>query len=85
MGGQVYYIPGVKPKEQLLIRFCNRKKCLVFQNDKELVIHQMPLKGISVESLMGNLEQLARFPDLQLELPLDWEALKINTTFSDST
>lgn len=84
LGGQVYYIPDAKPKEQLMITFCKRKKQLLFQNDKELVIHQMPLKAISVESLMGNLEQFAHFPSLQLELPLFWEALKVNTTFSDS-
>lgn len=80
LGNQVYYIPKAKPKEQLSITFCNRKKQLLFQNDKELVIHQMPLKGICVESLMGNLQQLARFPSLQLELPLFWEAQKVNTT-----
>lgn len=85
LGGQVYYIPQVKPKEQLIITFCNRKKQLLFQNDKELVIHQMPVKGITVESLMGNLEHFARFPNLQLELPLYWEAQKTNTTFSDSS
>jgi transposase InsO family protein len=84
LGGQVYYIPGAKPKEQLIITFCNRKKQLLFQNDKELVIHQIPIKGITVESLMGNLEQFALFPALQLELPFEWEAQKINTTFSDS-
>lgn len=84
LGGQVYYIPCVKPKEQLIITFCNRKKQLLFLNDKELVIHQVTIKGITTESLMGNLEQFARFPALQLELPLAWEAQKINTTFSDS-
>lgn len=84
LGGQVYYIPSATHKEQLLIKFCNRKKCLMFQNDKELVIHQMPLKGISSESLMGNSQCLAPFPDLQLEIPFDWESQKINTTFSDS-
>jgi hypothetical protein len=34
---------------------------------------------------MGNLEQFERLPALQLELPFDWNAQKINTTFSDFT
>ena len=85
LGGQVYYIPGVKPRQQLIITFCKHKKQLLFQNDKELLIHQSPLKGICAESLMGNLKPLARFPALQLELPLFWNAQKTNTTFSDSS
>jgi hypothetical protein len=54
-------------------------------NDKELVLTTLPIKGISCESLMGDLEQTAQFPNFQLELPLYWEAQKLNTTFSDST
>lgn len=84
LGGQVYYVPGSKPGQQLEITFCDRSKCLVFQNDKELVIAQIPLKGITCELLMGNLEPYAQYPAFQLEIPFDWEAQKVNTTFSDS-
>jgi transposase InsO family protein len=84
LGGQIYYISGSKPRQQVQITFCSRKKCLLFQNDKELVIAELPIKGISREILMGNLEPIAHFPDFQLELPLDWDAQKLNTTLSDS-
>ena len=83
IAGQIYYCSKAIPQQMLIITFCNRKKQLLFQNDNELVIHQTPLKGISVESLMGNLERFARIPNLQLELPLFWEAQKTNTTLSD--
>jgi hypothetical protein len=85
LGRQVYYISGAKPREQLLITFRKKDQHLVFQNDKELVLTTLPIKGISCESLMGDLEQTAQFPNFQLELPLYWEAQKLNTTFSDST
>ena len=85
LGGMVYYVPNTKPKEQLFITFCNETKSLVFQNDKELVVASIPIKGISAAQLMGDLEQFAHIPNLQLKLPFDWEHLKINTTLRDST
>ena len=84
LGGQVYYVSGAKPRQQLQITFCNRKKCLLFQNDKEHVIAEASPKGITRETLMGDLEPYARFPAFQLELPLNWKAQKVSTTFSDS-
>lgn len=84
LGGQAYYLAQAKAKEQVLITFCETDQHLVFQNDKELVLHRLPIKGINKERLMGNLASLALFPGLQLELPLSWEAHKTNTTFWDS-
>jgi hypothetical protein len=81
----VYYIPGAKYQQQLVITFNNHKKLLIFQNDKEQIIYQAPVKDLYPELLMGNLEQFERLPALQLELPFDWNAQKINTTFSDFT
>lgn len=85
LGGQVYYVPGTVAGQQLQITFCKQEECLMFHNDKELLIAKIPLKGITRQTLMGNLEPLVHFPDFQLELPLCWEAQKTNTTFSDST
>ena len=84
LGGHVYYVKGAKPREQLHITFSKRTRCMLFQNDKELLLAQIPLKGITRETIMGNLQLAARFPALQLELPLSWEAQKVNTTFWDS-
>lgn len=85
LGSKVYYIPGAKYQQQLVITFNNHKKLLIFQNDKEQIIYQAPVKDLYPELLMGNLEQFERLPALQLELPFDWNAQKINTTFSDFT
>lgn len=81
LGGQIYYIPKAKPRKQLVITFCRKSKQLMFQNDKELLIAQMPLKGINRDSLMGRLYKIYALPNFQLELPLFWEIQKINTTF----
>jgi len=85
IGGQTYYISAAKKGQQLQITVCTQKKCFMFQNDKELVIAKLPIKGITREILMGNLQHTAQFPSFQLELPLNWEAQKINTTFLDFT
>lgn len=84
LGGQAYYISGAKHGEQLKITFCKQKQNLVFQNDKELEIAQMPIKGITPERLMGNMERFVRLPASQFEFPFNWEAQKVSTTFSDS-
>ncbi len=83
LGGHYYYVPGTKQGEQLLITFCKKKRELLFRNDKELLVARIPVKGISKERLMGDLGLLARFPSLQLEIPFDWKAIKVNTTLSD--
>lgn len=84
LGGQVYYVPNVKPREQLLITFSKKEKKLLFQSDKELVVAQLPLKGITKENLMNDLGSLTQCHSIQLEIPFDWETQKVNTTFSDS-
>lgn len=84
LGGHVYYIPKVKPGEQLQVTFCMQDQHLEFQNDNELLIKRIPIKGITHEILMGNLEKYSKFPALQLEIPFNWEAQKVSTTFWDN-
>lgn len=83
LGGQVYYVPNVKPYEQLMITFCKKEGKLLFQNDKELVVAKLPLKGISKERLMNDLGNFANCHAIQLEIPFDWESQKLNTTLRD--
>ena len=77
--------PEIASKLHLSVHTVRKwRQYLVFQNDKELVLHRMPIKGMTKERLMGNMASLALFPSLQLELPFHWEAQKTNTTFWDS-
>jgi transposase InsO family protein len=84
LGGHTYYISGATPKEQLQISFCKKDQHLSFQNAKELVLASLPLKGIDKQALMGDLGVLTNFATIQLEIPFSWEAIKVNTTLSDS-
>lgn len=81
LGRQIYYLSKAKPKEQLKITFCKKQQKLLFQNDKELIIDSMDLKGIDQYTLMGKMPREACFPNFQLQLPLFWETQKVNTTF----
>ena len=52
LGGKRYYLKNAKPKRQIQISFCEKSNMLIFRNDKELELAQLPLKGISVSELM---------------------------------
>lgn len=52
LGAQRYYLKEAVPKSQLQITFCAQSNLLIFRNDKELVLDQLPLKGASIEELM---------------------------------
>jgi transposase InsO family protein len=84
LGGQIYYMPKAKYREQLEITFCSTCKNFMFHNDKELLINMLPIKNLSIDFLMKNISNLNQINSLQLPIPFDWETSKINTTFSDS-
>lgn len=54
LGGQVYYVKKVPPKRTVSIIFCNRSKKLIFHDVNEQILIKLPIKGISVEALMGS-------------------------------
>lgn len=83
LGGHAYYVPGGRPGQQLAATFCPHRKRLLFHDGNGDAVHSAGIKGISVESLMGELA-MDNFPNVQLELPFTWRAQKIDTTFSNS-
>lgn len=50
---KIYYIKNAKPGTQLQIKFCNRRKKLIFQDDKEQIIAIHPIKEFSIEYIMN--------------------------------
>ncbi len=54
LGAKRYYLKNAIPKSQLQITFKEKTKQLIFRNVNEQVIAQLPIKGISIEELMGN-------------------------------
>jgi transposase InsO family protein len=74
LGNQWYYVNQAKAKSKLLIKFDPETHSLLFYNDKELAIHREPIKGISLESIMGDSFLQASLPGTQLKLPFTFES-----------
>lgn len=53
LGGQVYYLKQATKQSQLQIRFCNRKKKLLFHDVNERCVACLPIKRLTVQNLMG--------------------------------
>lgn len=83
IGGQVYYLSGIKGKAQVQVLFNAKSLMLSFYDVKERLLHKIPIKGINKKALMG--EVFWKMSNIQLELPLFWETQKVSTTFLHST
>lgn len=57
LGKNVYYLKQAKAESQIEIRFCNRTQKMICQDANEQIISKMPLKGITIEKLMGEYSQ----------------------------
>jgi Integrase core domain. len=53
LDSKIYYLKNAKPGTQLQIKFCNRRKKLIFQNDKELIVAIHPIKDFSIDYVMN--------------------------------
>ena len=73
LGGKVYYV-GIKWKQQQVeVRFDPESQHFHCYDASEHLLKTFPLKGISIESLMGDVFPLVHFPVYQLALPFSWE------------
>ena len=52
LDSKVYYLKNAKPETQLQIKFCNRRKKLIFQDDKEHIVAIHPIKDFSIQHIM---------------------------------
>ena len=76
LGGEIYYVDYHLAKSQIEITFEAVDQHLVcWRADGEL-IKRLPLKGISIENLMGSFLSQMNLPMFQLHLPLDWQSLR---------
>lgn len=78
IGGQVYYLPKAKKQSELTISFDVKTRNLIFRDDKELIAN-LPIKGIDFTSITG-IDYIKRLKNRQLDIPLNWDSIKINTT-----
>ena len=79
IGGYVYYSTNAKPRTELRIVFDKVQNNFMLYDDKEL-IDKIKIKGIQIEDLVEN-DFINKIKHCQLELPIEWENVRSNTTF----
>lgn len=72
LGAQVYYIGRPWHHAQLDITFDPADHHLVCRNQAGDLVARLPIQGLSIETLMGDLCAYTRLPMFQLALPFDW-------------
>ena len=77
LGGTIYYVGTKWKRQQIEIKFDPDIRQFQCFNDAGELFKTLPLKGISVESLMGDVFPLCHFPVFQLALPFSWEEQKV--------
>lgn len=83
LGGQYYYSKTFQKESMVQIHFEADSKLLVFRDVNEQIVNKQPIKGISIETLMGHSFFEATLPDFQLKLPLVWDDQLVSTTLVD--
>jgi len=81
LGGQVYYIGKPWQHTQLEITFDPADRCLVCHDEAGDFVARPPVKGISIEDLMGDLAAYSNLPMFQLALPFDWTDFRVIRLF----
>lgn len=79
IGGQQYYLDYTLAGQQIELTFDPDLCAFVCQNDAGVFVDHIPIQGISIESLMGDLP--AHLPDFQLHLPFDWNSFQVLRLF----
>jgi transposase len=88
LGGQVYGLGRAWARQQVEITCDPSDQQLVFRGAQEAPIKRLPIKGITVSALIGELGPLVNLPAFQLALPLTWDAwrmLRLNDTLGAMT
>jgi transposase len=76
LGRQVYYIGRPWQHTQLEITFDAADQHLVCLDDAGDFVARMPIQGITIESLMGDMAAYVNLPLFQLTLPFEWADLR---------
>ena len=53
LDSKIYYLKNAEPGSQVQIKFCNRRKKLIFQNGKEHLVAIHPIKDFSIHYVMN--------------------------------
>jgi transposase len=82
LGGHVYYIGAKWARQQVELIFDADEQQLCCHDEAgQLIEKELPIQGISVEALMGQLSAFTSLPVFQLALPFDWESQRVTRLF----
>jgi transposase len=77
LGGTVYYVGTKWKQQQIEIKFDPDTRQFQCFDAAAQLLKTFPLKGVTVENLMGDVFPLCHFPVFQLALPFSWEEQKV--------
>jgi transposase len=81
LGGQVYYIGRPHHHTQLDITFDPADCHLLCHDQAGQLLARLPIHGLSIQTLMGDLFAYMRLPSFQLALPFAWSDLRLARLF----
>lgn len=73
LGSAIYYVGGKWKQQQVEVKFDPDTRQFQCFDAAARLLKTFPLKGVSVESLMGDVFPLVHFPVFQLALPFTWK------------
>lgn len=77
LGGTVYYVGSQWKQQQIQVTFHPDTRQFRCFDAAAQLLKALPLQGISIESLMGEVFPLLHFPVFQLMLPFSWEEQRL--------
>ena len=77
LGGQVYVLGSAWTKQQVEITFDSSDQRLVFRSADAQQTKRLPIQGITVQTLMGEMGPLVHLPMFQLALPFSWDEWRV--------
>jgi len=76
LGGHFYSVGTTWQRHQLQITFDADTCCFIFADESGQLIHQAPIQGLSIPTLMGEWHAYAALPAFQLAFPFTWSDLR---------
>lgn len=77
LGGQVYVLGRAWTKQQVEIMFNSSDQRLIFRSADAQQTKRLPIQGITVQTLMGEMGPLVNLPMFQLALPFTWDEWRV--------
>ena len=77
LGSTVYYVGRQWKQQQIEVTFDPHSRQFCCVDAAAHLLNTLPLQGISLESLMGDVFPLVHFPVFQLALPFTWEEQRL--------